>query len=104
MSEQRLYLMGNEFQLNKIGISVNPERRRRQIETMTGTKIKLIQCWNTLDTPAKTVEQYLHAVYSRRRTQGEWFSHISVRDIELAGYDLLPCNNDGTERRRYEQD
>jgi hypothetical protein len=96
---QRLYLMENEASLNKIGIARNPTKRKRQLELASGLKIKIIKCWITLDASARCVEQYLHRLYSRRRVQGEWFSHISKLDVDYCGYELLECNFDGTRRR-----
>lgn len=96
---QRLYLMENEANLNKIGIAKNPARRKRQLELASGLNIKIIKCWITLDATARSVEQYLHQLFSRRRLQGEWFTKISAPDIEYAGYELLECNNDGTKKR-----
>lgn len=96
---QKLYLMQNAMNLNKIGISKNPEVRRRQLELTSGVPIHIIKCWTTLDAPAREVEQALHRIFSRRRLQGEWFTKISIADIEFAGYDLLECNHNGTTKR-----
>lgn len=96
---QRLYLMENTAKLNKIGIGVNPLRRKRQLELTSGLPITIVKTWATLDATAHHVEQALHRIYSRRRMQGEWFTHISVADIEYAGYDLLECNHDGSLKR-----
>lgn len=96
---QRLYLMENTNNLNKIGISINPTRRKRQIELASGTRVCIIKCWETLDATARSVEQYLHRLFARRRVQGEWFTHISIPDIEYAGYELTECNHDGTIKR-----
>lgn len=93
---QRLYLMENTNNLNKIGISNNPIRRKRQIELASGTRVRIIKTWETLDARAREVEQYLHRLFSRKRLQGEWFSKINVADIEYAGYDLRECNHDGS--------
>ena len=91
--------MENEAELNKIGIAKNPIKRKRQLELASGLNIKIIKCWITLDATARSVEQYLHRLFSRRRLQGEWFTKISVPDI-YAGYELLECNADGTPKRR----
>lgn len=96
---QRLYLMENSNNLNKIGISINPTRRKRQIELASGTRVNIIKCWETLDAKALEVEQYLHIQFARKRLQGEWFSKITVADIEYAGYDLRECNHDGSLKR-----
>lgn len=99
MGEQRLYLMENAAQLNKIGISKNPTTRRRQLELASGMPIRIVKCWATLDATAHAVEQALHRQYARRRLQGEWFTKISVADIEYFGYDLLECNHNGSLKR-----
>lgn len=96
---KRLYLFENSNNLNKIGISNNPTRRKRQIELASGTKVSIIKCWETLDANALEVEQYLHRLFSRRRFEGEWFNNISIRDVELCGYELKECNNDGSLKR-----
>lgn len=96
---QVLYLMENSNNLNKIGISNNPNRRKRQIELASGTRVRILKCWRTLDATAFEVEQYLHVQFARRRLEGEWFSKITVADIEYAGYDLLECNHDGSLKR-----
>lgn len=96
---QRLYLMENSLHLSKIGIALNPERRRRTLETSSGLSIKLVKCWQVMDGTALQAEQYLHRQFARRRHQGEWFDNITVPDVEYAGYELKQCNPDGTERR-----
>lgn len=96
---QRLYLMQNSLQLSKIGVALNPERRRRSLETSSGLSIDLVKCWQVLDGTALQAEQYLHRHFARRRHQGEWFDNITVPDVEFAGYDLKQCNPDGSERR-----
>lgn len=97
--DQRLYLMENAFQMSKIGISVNPERRRIQLENACGVPVHLVKCWHTLDKTAYEVEQALHVEFSRRRMGGEWFKHISLAEVEFAGYDLVECNSDGSLKR-----
>lgn len=97
--EQRLYLMENAFGMSKIGISTNPERRRRQLENAAGVPVYLIKCWRTTEETAYKVEQDLHVAFSRRRMGGEWFSHISLADIEFFGHELIECNSDGSTKR-----
>lgn len=97
--EQRLYLMQNAYGMSKIGISVNPERRRRQLENAAGIPVHLVKCWRTLEDTAYNVEQALHVEFSRRRQGGEWFKHISLAEVEFAGFELLECNSDGSTKR-----
>lgn len=100
MVKQKLYLMRNKQNLNKVGISKNPIRRKRQLELASGVPVKIVKCWTTLDAPALQVEQHLHVQFARRRCHGEWFTHISIPDIEYCGYELEECNHDGTNKRR----
>lgn len=98
-NDQRLYLMKSDDGLFKVGISDNPERRRRQIQNASGRRVKILECWAT-EVPARTVEKAVHRMYSRRRKQGEWFTHMSYMDVQCAGYGLTQCNHDGTLRYR----
>lgn len=92
--DQRLYLMVSDDGLYKVGISDNPERRRRQIQNASGRRISIQKCWIT-EGPALRVEQAVHALYSRRRRFGEWFDSMTEMDIRCAGYGLTECAHDG---------
>lgn len=96
---QKLYLMENPHHLSKIGIAVNPMKRKRQIELASGMPITIIKCWNVLDASAFEAEQYMHRLFARKRLQGEWFTDIIVSDIEYAGYELEECLHNGQPRR-----
>lgn len=77
----------------------NLERRRKQIQNASGRRVKILECWAT-EVAARTVEKAVHRMYSRRRKQGEWFTHMSYMDVQCAGYGLTQCNHDGTLRYR----
>ena len=96
--EQRLYLMASDDGLFKVGISDNPERRRRQIQNTSGRRVKILKCWTTHDVHARKVEQAIHRQYARRRMYGEWFRTMTEMDIKLAGFDLTEVNHDGSLR------
>lgn len=81
MSAQQLYLMENSSGLFKIGISNNPERRLSQIKNASGLSVKLLATWETSE-DAYTVEQRLHKKFKDQRTHGEWFTNLSIEDIE----------------------
>lgn len=81
MAKQSLYLMKNELGLFKIGISVNPEKRRNEIKNSSGFNVELIKAWETTDSAA-TVERKLHSLFSSKRTHGEWFTDLTIEDIE----------------------
>lgn len=102
MKEQRLYLFENPYNMFKIGISVNPERRKRQVELASGMPIYILKCWQTLDATAFEVEQAMHIAFARRRMpNGEWFKNMTIQDIELAGFELRECLHDGTIMAQY---
>lgn len=81
MAKQSLYLMKNELGLFKIGISVNPEKRRNEIKNSSGFNVELIKAWVTTESAAN-VERKLHGIFSSKRTHGEWFTDLTIEDIE----------------------
>lgn len=83
---QLLYLMegGNK---RKIGISKDPDKRVKELNTGSGDKIKLLATWKTEDC-VKYVEGYLHKVFKEYRTNGEWFRDVvTIQGVE----DHIPC-------------
>lgn len=94
--QQRLYAMTNPLNLIKIGVSINPLQRKRQLELTSGLSITILKAWETLDLPARQVEQQLHREFGRKRLNGEWFKGVTLSDIEFAGFELRQCNHDGT--------
>jgi hypothetical protein len=69
-----VYIMRNGSEpLFKVGISVDPERRRRQLQTGNPRRVKLL--WSVEVPDAQKTEGVLHA-YLRERgcaIRGEWF-------------------------------
>jgi hypothetical protein len=83
----------------KIGTSKNVRRRRRTIETMSGTELYIlldIELLEGYDERGALIESYLHKFFKDKRLDGEWFN-LSVRDIiqirnlfyEIYGEDIL---------------
>lgn len=57
----------------KIGITVgDPNIRRRQIETIAGVPIVLIEHWD-IGSDLMSIEMELHTYFKQYRTIGEWF-------------------------------
>ena len=56
----------------KIGISDNPKRRERQINTSSPYKVEegFVSCW--FKDPS-LIESILHRKYQRQNVHGEWF-------------------------------
>jgi len=57
--------------LYKIGVSVDPERRRRQIEKASGLPTRLLAMVASNDPYA--LERSLHERFGDYREEGEWF-------------------------------
>lgn len=79
---QYVYLMHcHQTGLYKIGISDDPERRRRQIQNMSGLPVRVIQFWMVWD--ARGTEAVLHRHLDAYRLEGEWFA------LDRAGLELI---------------
>ena len=82
-----LYFMDNG-QAIKIGLSKNPENRRRTIQTGSHLKVEILRTipvayYNFL---ARNVERRAHKFFTKYRIRGEWFS----REILDQVYDYTP--------------
>lgn len=69
--------MVNENGLYKIGISKHPNKRRSQIENMSGIKTQLLHTFNTVS-DARCCERVLHTLHGDYRECGEWFSKVDI--------------------------
>lgn len=68
-----IYLIQNlETSKYKIGVSKNPKKRLKQLQTGSGEEIKLIHEFKS-NFPRK-VETALHNRYGHLKAHGEWFS------------------------------
>ena len=65
--------------LYKIGRSVDPLKRLRQLQTGSAVRFQLVRAIRTLF--AEEIERDLHRRYAKKRVRGEWF--------ELDSMDLL---------------
>lgn len=73
-----IYLMkGGDY--HKIGLSVDPEKRRQQIATGMPFNIELIHTISTDD--MKKAEKRLHDLFASKRVGGEWFE-LDDTDVE----------------------
>jgi hypothetical protein len=54
----------------KIGCSLNPEARRRKLQTASGERLKIL----AVMPGGREHEHYLHGIFAGDRKQGEWFS------------------------------
>ena len=91
--KQQLYIMENEFDLIKIGISKDPSGRAKQIANNSGVNTWLLSTHVTTQ-PASQVEAKLHAHFSDHRRKGEWFSKDVLsalnKQIKVMDRQLIP--------------
>ncbi|SDZ34150.1 T5orf172 domain-containing protein [Saccharopolyspora shandongensis] len=72
LPRSKLYVIGGQQDSGviKIGVSIDPERRRDQLQI--GSSLKLQVLW-THDNGSKRLEQWLHQRFAKYRTHNEWF-------------------------------
>lgn len=74
--KQYLYLMCNILGLYKVGISVAPKDRAKQLSNTSGVPVALVAVWET-SCEARTLESALHKEFKVFRKRGEWFGFES---------------------------
>lgn len=85
MPKQSVYLMKNEFDLFKIGVSKNPFKRARTISLSSGLKTSVSRTYTPDRDTAYLIEQELHRRYRSCRMHGEWFAK------DLSALFLVEC-------------
>jgi hypothetical protein len=63
----------------KIGYSINPEKRLKQLQTGHAHPLKLWFAQAVPNHEARRIERQIHCTIGHLRTKGEWFS-VSVND------------------------
>lgn len=75
-----VYLIQNlETSRYKIGISKNPSKRIKQLQTGSGEELKLIHTYESDN--ARKIETALHNRYSPQNTYGEWFEISLLEEV-----------------------
>jgi len=72
------YVMSNELGLVKIGQSINPEERRKTIESASGLPVKL-----ELIVRGSFKEEMAHELLKQYSTVGEWFNCPPDKAVEV---------------------
>lgn len=86
-SKVYLYLMKSSLTgLLKIGISQNPKRRKRNLETAQGGEIDIL----FLTAGSQALEKSIHKMFDKYRKDGEWFDYSE--DIILYFEDIINGN------------
>ncbi|WP_209445718.1 GIY-YIG nuclease family protein, partial [Streptomyces roseochromogenus] len=65
--------------LIKLGMSNDPQRRRRDLATGLATRLDLL--WS--HPGGLSLEAFLHRRFARRRVRGEWFDFADVDAVAL---------------------
>jgi hypothetical protein len=86
-----LYVIFNEEHY-KIGISKQPERRLKQLQTGCAVSIKLIKTYKIPDSYARKIEKQVHRMFWQRQLKGEWFdlteAHLDVLDQWIKQFNI----------------
>lgn len=72
-----IYVIGGNEKPYKIGITNNPARRLKNLQTGHPSKLKIHHIEPVPDNQVRLIEQTIHQTIKYRKTHGEWF------DIEL---------------------
>lgn len=78
--KSHVYVMVAESGRVKVGISRNPEKRRRELELSSGGQVKLVHSQEHEN--ARDVEREVHTTLRKKRIFGEWFDVCSGEAIE----------------------
>lgn len=98
-SQVHLYVMQGSCGRIKIGRSINPEKRRRDLQTQGGRTIRLVAVFQGQGAE----ERRIHAALAPHRLLGEWFrSSIACRNaiIDLLGPMKFPFEYTADARRK----
>ena len=82
MDTQKVYIFRNSVGLYKIGISVNPERRCKQMKLASGIDVVIIKVYE-VEKPAIQIESLLHKHFSKFRKHGEWFAFENFNIVKI---------------------
>lgn len=77
-----LYIMESkqaDVSFYKIGVTNNLDKRLKSIRTGNPNKVNYI--YTELNKDAYKLERWLHAQFSKKRLEGEWFTSITVKEI-----------------------
>lgn len=79
MSSDMLYLIQcDETQQIKIGVSKNPNKRLKQLQTGNGSKLRLLKVYQIENDIF--IEKRLHKMFWQNRRKGEWFQFSPLHE------------------------
>jgi hypothetical protein len=68
-----IYVIGTDTQ-QKIGISQNPQKRVKQLQTGNHSNLTLHHTIEVPDHRAEVIERHMHKEMSHKKLKGEWFN------------------------------
>jgi hypothetical protein len=81
---QKIYLISYYGEYDeikyKIGVSINPEKRLKQLQTGNSYKLKLENIYLPKKLPATKIENVLHNKYRHLNIKNEWFN-LELNDV-----------------------
>lgn len=86
MKASYIYIITNQINSVKIGFSVDPNKRVKQLQTGSSDKLELF--WYTeISAPIHQIEKMIHKNLKHYKKVGEWFAiepEIAKQEIEYA--------------------
>ena len=100
MASSYIYVIGSDEPPYKVGISKDPERRLKNLQTGHPHKLRIHTLKETDSTRTKLLESAIHYHLRLHRTHGEWFN-MNLKDILLeVEYALMRYEDDSSLRIR----
>lgn len=100
MATSYIYVIGGEAPPYKVGISKDPQRRLKNLQTGHPRKLSILTLKETDISKTKLLESAIHHHLKHHRTHGEWFD-ISLDKILLeVEYALMRYEDDPILRTR----
>lgn len=89
-SESYIYFILSDDGYVKIGLSNDPEKRLKSLQTATAHELKIIH-----QIPGnQKVEHYLHTLFKKDRFRGEWFIYSEmIKNFIIFGFSPIKENN-----------
>lgn len=94
MSISYIYVIGSDEPPYKVGISKNPTRRLKSLQTGCPKKLKILSIKETAALKTKPLESIIHYNLSKYKTVGEWFDTSLDRVIAEVDYALIRYEDD----------
>jgi hypothetical protein len=89
-----IYIIGSDNPPYKIGISKNPERRLKNLQTGHPYKLKIWELRKTESKKTKLLESVIHKHLDSYRMSGEWFDISLEQAILQVDFALIRYEDD----------